>query len=303
MTAKQKGNSVDFGLMFANTGPYASAEGATTIAKAAEDAGFESLWTVEHVVVPAGYESTYPYSDTGRMPGRETTPIADPMIWLTWAAAQTTTLNVGTGILILPQRNPVVLAKACATLDVLSQGRLRLGVGVGWLEEEFDVIGVPFAGRGQRAEEYIAAMRALWDDEEASYQGDTVAFANAISRPAPMHGRVPIIVGGHSAKAAERAGRIGDGFFPGKGDNDRLRELITIMRHAAEDAGRDPDAIEITGGGAGAFAPDPIEAMGELAEMGVSRVAIPPLSFRLDEVTERLAAFGQGVIAKVNAAA
>jgi probable F420-dependent oxidoreductase len=291
---------MDFGLMFANTGPFATAEGATTIARAAEDAGFESVWTVEHVVVPAGYASRYPYSDTGRMPGAESTPIADPIVWLTWAAAQTTTLNVGTGILILPQRNPVVLAKACATLDVLSQGRLRLGVGVGWLEEEFDVIGVPFAGRGRRAEEYVDAMRALWDDETASYTGETVSFTDAISRPAPVKGRVPIIVGGHSDAAARRAGRIGDGFFPGKGDNDRLRELITIMRHAAEDAGRDPEEIELTAGGAAAFAPDPVEALAELAEMGVSRVAIPPLSFRTDEVVERLAEFGDRVIAAVH---
>jgi probable F420-dependent oxidoreductase len=293
---------MDFGLMFANTGPFASPEGATTIARAAEDAGFESVWTVEHVVVPAGYESTYPYSDTGRMPGSEATPISDPIVWLTWAAAQTTTLNVGTGILILPQRNPVVLAKACATLDVLSQGRLRLGVGVGWLEEEFDVIGVPFKGRGRRAEEYVAAMRALWDDETATFAGDEVSFTNAISRPGPVNGRVPVIVGGHSDAAAERAGRIGDGFFPGKGDNDRLREVLTIMRHAAEDAGRDPDAIEVTAGGAAAFAPDPVEALAELAEMGVSRVAIPPLSFRPDEVADRLGEFGDRVIAAVNAA-
>lgn len=291
---------MDFGLMFANTGPFATAQGASTIARAAEDAGFESIWTVEHVVVPAGYESTYPYSRSGRMPGPETTPIADPIVWLTWAAAQTSTLRVGTGILILPQRNPVVLAKACATLDVLSEGRLLLGVGVGWLREEFEVLGVPFAGRGRRAEEYVAAMRALWDDEVASFSGAEVAFDDAISRPAPARGRVPVIVGGHSDAAAERAGRIGDGFFPGKGDNDRLRELFTIMRRAAEDAGRDPDAIELTVGGAAAFAPDPVEALGELAEMGVTRVAVPPLSFSAEDITERLAAFGDEVIAAVN---
>ena len=292
---------MDFGVMFANTGPFATAEGATTIARAAEEAGFESIWTVEHVVVPAGYESTYPYSRTGRMPGPETTPIADPLIWLTWAAAHTTTLHVGTGILILPQRNPVVLAKACATLDVLSGGRLRLGVGVGWLEEEFTVIGVPFEGRGRRAEEYVAAMRALWDDESASYAGAHVAFTDAISRPAPVHGRVPVIVGGHSDAAARRAGRIGDGFFPGKGDNARLAELFTIMRQAAEDAGRDPAAIECTVGGGAAFEPDPVAALAELAELGVSRVVIPPLAFDADEIGDRLAEFGERVIRPVNA--
>lgn len=292
---------MDFGLMFANTGPFATAQGATAIGRGAEAAGFESVWTVEHVVVPAGYESTYPYSSTGRMPGGENTPIADPIVWLTWVAAQTTTLNVATGILILPQRNPVVLAKALATLDVLTGGRLRLGVGVGWLEEEFAAIGVPFQGRGSRAEDYIGAMRALWDDEEASYSSDTVSFSKCISRPAPANGRVPIILGGHSKIAARRAGRIGDGFFPGKGDNDQLRELFTIVRQSAEDAGRDPDAIELTTGGAAAFAPDPVEALGELAEMGVTRVAIPPLSFDPAEVGDKLAEFGENVIAPVNA--
>lgn len=291
---------MDFGIMFANTGPFATADGATAIARGAETAGFESLWTVEHVVVPAGYQSTYPYSSSGRMPGGENTPIADPIVWLTWVAAQTTTLKVGTGILILPQRNPVVLAKELATLDVLSGGRLRLGVGVGWLEEEFDAIGVPFAGRGARAEDHIGAMRALWDDEQASYSSDTVSFSNCISRPAPLNGRVPIIIGGHTEVAARRAGRIGDGFFPGKGDNDRLRELFTIMRQAAEDAGRDPDAIELTAGGAAAFAPDPVTALGELAEMGVGRVVIPPLAFETDAIGEKLAEFGENVITAVN---
>lgn len=285
--------------MFANTGPFATPQGATAIAQAAERAGFESIWTVEHVVVPAGYESTYPYSDTGRMPGSETTPIADPLTWLTWVAAHTTTINVATGILILPQRNPVVLAKTCATIDVLSGGRLRLGVGVGWLEEEFNAIGVPFAGRGQRAEEYVGALRALWDDEIASYHGETVSFRNCISRPAPVNGRVPIIIGGHSEQAARRAGQIGDGFFPGKGDNDRLAELFTIMRQSAQDAGRDPESIELTVGGAAAFAPDPVDALGELAELGVSRVVIPPLSFDADAIGDALGQFGENVIAKV----
>ncbi len=290
---------MDFGLMFANTGPFATPHGATAIAQAAEQAGFESIWTVEHVVVPAGYESTYPYSDTGRMPGSEATPIADPLVWLTWVAAQTTTINVATGILILPQRNPVVLAKTCSTIDVLSGGRLRLGVGVGWLEEEFNAIGVPFTGRGKRAEEYVGALRALWDDEIASYHGETVDFTDCISRPAPVNGRVPIIIGGHSEQAARRAGQIGDGFFPGKGDNDRLAELIAIMRQSAEDVGRDPDAIELTVGGAAAFAPDPVEALGELVEMGVSRVVIPPLSFDPDAIGDALGQFGENVIAKV----
>lgn len=291
---------MDFGIMFANTGVFATPQGAKAIAQGAEAAGFESLWSVEHVVVPAGYESTYPYSPTGKMPGNESIGIADPLVWLSWLAAHTTTLRLGTGILILPQRNPLILAKQVATLDVLSNGRLRLGVGVGWLEEEFNALGVPFEKRGARAEEYIAAMRTLWDDEQASYSGEFVSFENCISRPRPANGRVPFIIGGHSERAARRAGEIGDGFFPGKGDNDELRRLFTIMRQSAEDAGRDPDSIELTAGGAAAFAPDPVEALGELAELGVSRVVIPPLRFDLGELGEALATFGHDVIQAVN---
>lgn len=291
---------MDFGIMFANAGVFATPEGAAAIAGAAESSGFESLWTVEHVIVPDGYESEYPYDRSGKMPGGETLAIPDPLVWLTWVAAKTTTINVGTGILILPQRNPLILAKACASLDVLSGGRLRLGVGVGWLKEEFDALGVPFAHRGRRAEEYIAAMRALWDEERADFEGEFVQFTKAISFPKPFSGRVPIIIGGHSDVSARRAGRIGDGFFPGKGDDDRLAELLTIMRDEAEKAGRDPDLIEVTAGGGAAFAPDPIEALGKLAEMGVSRVIIPPLSFDPAALPDKLAEFGETVISAVN---
>ena len=181
-----------FGIAFANTGPFATPDGATAIAHAAEEAGFESLWAVEHVVVPKEYASTYPYSRDGKMPGGSDFDIPDPLVWLTWVAAQTTTLRLGTGILILPQRNPVVLAKEAATLDVMSSGRLLLGVGIGWLEEEFDILGVPFADRARRTDEYVEAMRALWSQDLPTFSGDTVSFADAISRPRPVDRRVPV---------------------------------------------------------------------------------------------------------------
>src|SRR5437868_15530476 len=132
-----------FGVMFANVGPYVEPDMAAAFGRIAEEHGIESLWAVEHVVVPADYQSQYPYSPTGRMPGPEESPIPDPLIWLTYLAASTRTLKLGTGVLILPQRNPVVLAKELATLDVLSKGRTILGIGVGWLEEEFNCIGIP----------------------------------------------------------------------------------------------------------------------------------------------------------------
>ena len=292
---------MDFGIVFANTGPHATPSGARAIAQGAEAAGFESLWTVEHVIIPDGYESEYPYDPSGKIQGGDYTDIPDPLIWLSFVAGQTTSLKLGTGILILPQRNPVILAKECATLDKLSDGRLLLGIGVGWLEEEFDALGVPFADRGRRTDDYVHAMRQLWSEPLAAYHGEFADFDRAISQPKPVAGKVPVIIGGHTKIAARRAGRLGDGFFPGRGDNDTLRELISLMRATAEEHGRDPDAIEITGPGTAAFAPDPVDALGELAEMGVSRVVIPPLSFNPTKIGDKLADFGENVIAKVNA--
>jgi probable F420-dependent oxidoreductase len=275
-----------FGVIFANAGPAAAPEHAVGLAKAAEDAGFESLWTVEHVVVPAGYESQYPYSADGRMPGPEETPIPDPLIWLTYVAAVTTRIRLATGILILPQRNPVVLAKEVATLDALSGGRVTLGVGVGWLKEEFDIIGVPFEERGARTDDYVAALRALWEQPTADYKGRFASFEGAQVHPKPVQSQIPIVVGGHSEAAARRAGRIGDGFFPGRGDLETLGHLLEVMRKAAVDAGRDPDAIEVTAGGA-------IDADGikRYADLGVARMVVPPIGRDLESRQSFLAGF------------
>ena len=129
------------GIMFANAGPFGTAEGCAAIATHAEAAGFDALWTVEHVVFPEAYQSAYPYDDSGKMAMASDTPLTDPLVWLTWAAAHTTRLRLATGILILPERNPVVLAKELGTLDAMSGGRVDLGIGVGWLREEFDALG------------------------------------------------------------------------------------------------------------------------------------------------------------------
>ena len=127
-----------YGLAFVNTMQWTKGPGAIELARAADDAGFESLWTVEHVVYPDDYSSPYPYSPDGKMPAQASTPIPDPLIWLAFVASVTTSIRLATGILILPERNPVVLAKELATLDELSGGRVELGIGVGWLREEFD---------------------------------------------------------------------------------------------------------------------------------------------------------------------
>ncbi len=288
---------MDFGLAFANTGPFTEPEAASTFARAAEAAGFESLWTVEHVVVPEGYESTYPYDPSGKMPGGERSPIPDPLIWLAYLAARTERIKLATGILILPQRNPVVLAKELATLDRMSGGRMIAGIGVGWLEEEFDAIGVPFRDRGKRTDAYVEAMRALWSGEPATHRSEYADFANAILQPTPANGSVPIHVGGHTEAAARRAGRLGDGFFPGKGGHDEQAALFDVVRRTAEEHGRDPDAIELTSGGRGAIGGRALEEVEALAAMGVTRVILPAFLFWNDPETS-LGTYGDEVIAR-----
>jgi probable F420-dependent oxidoreductase len=284
---------MDFAIAFANTMTFAGRDGLVDLARAAEDTGFESLWTVEHVVVPEEYESQYPYARGGKMQGDSSFPVPDPLIWLAFVAAETTTLRLATGILILPERNPLVTAKAAATLDSLSGGRLELGIGVGWLEEEFDALGVPFERRGARTDDYIAAMRALWASDDASHDGEFASFSGMTSNPKPAQGSVPVHVGGHTRRAAQRAGELGDGFFPAKGD---LAELIDVVRQTAADHGRDPEAIEITAGSPGVLSPDdPLAAVQELADLGVDRVVVPAFIF-LGDTAETMADFSSRVI-------
>ncbi len=257
-----------FGLRYCNTGPYVDPTKAVELAQAGEEAGFESLWTIEHTVIPGGYASAYPYSEDGKIAGgNNTVPLPDPIVWMSFVASATSKIKLASGIIILPQHNPVVMAKQIGTLDHLSNGRILLGIGVGWLKEEFDALGVPFEARGRRTDEYVAAMRELWAAEAPTFDGEFVSFKDAYCRPPPVNGTVPIIVGGDSKFAARRAGRLGDGYFPARG---APTELFDLARQTAVEHGRDPDAIEFT-----AAMPDDLEELPRLAELGVQRVLVP----------------------------
>lgn len=285
-----------FGVAFANILGFSGPAGAVAMGQAAEAAGFDSIWTVEHVLVPAGYQSTYPYDPSGKMPAPTEMDLPDPLIWLTWVAAHTSTLKLGTGILIVPQRHPAITAKEVATLDQLSGGRVILGVGAGWMEEEFNALNVPFADRGKRLDSYLHAMRALWLGGETDIDDDYLTFERAVSRPRPEAGSVPIHIGGHTEVAARRAGRIGDGFFPGKGD---LPRLLQVMRQAAEEAGRDPELIEVTATGETALGENALEEVARLEALGVHRLALPPLAFDAAGIGDALGAYGERVISQL----
>jgi len=271
------------GLAFANSGLATRPEGAVEVVQHAERVGFDSVWAVEHVVVPGDYGSKYPYSPSGRMAGNDDVEIPDPLVWLAWVGAHTEKILLATGMLILPQRNPVVTAKEGATLDGYTGGRVRLGIGVGWLREEFDALGVPFEERGARADEYIEVMRALWQQPKPSFKGRFFNFDDARMFPKPHNGTVPVVVGGHSKAAARRAGRLGDGFFPAPPTLDEAQDLVQLMRATAEQAGRDPGAIEVT------FGTRPTsEALERLAAMGVARVTIGAFGPDIDTIKGKL---------------
>jgi probable F420-dependent oxidoreductase len=283
-----------FGLAFASS---VGVDGNTSIdlCRRAEAVGFESVWGGEHVIMPTTIESRYPYTRDGRVPAQPETYIPDPLIWLAYVAAAAPTLRLGTCILIVPQRNPLVLAKELASLDHLSGGRVELGLGVGWLREEFDALGVPWDHRGARNDEYVEAMRALWAGPHAEYHGEFVDFPPVTCSPRPVQQSIPILVGGDTPAALRRAVRIADGYFPGEGDIGRLRQLIADLRAAAEQHGRDPDSIEINAM-YGSLAGDIAGRVQELADAGVGRVMVPAFGFAGPEGLDRFEAFGRTAV-------
>jgi probable F420-dependent oxidoreductase len=249
-------------------------------ARHADEVGFESLLAVEHVAVPVGYESRYPYSDTGRMPLPEDCELPDPLDLLAWLAAQTTRLRLGTGILVLPEHHPVQLAKRCATIDRLSGGRLFLGVGVGWMREELEAVGIDPDERGTRTDDGIDALRALWREDEVSFEGRHFSFGPLRSHPKPVQATIPILVGGHSRAAARRAGERGDGFFPLGLSGEALDARWREVQDFAEAAGRDPADVTLTMGG---LLGDEAAITGAV-ERGAERVVLSTRSDDLDEL-------------------
>lgn len=238
---------MEIGVHLPHVGPMANREGLIGYAQAAEEYGFDSLWVSDHVIVPRNLTSRYPYRADGEFPVGPDVPMLDPIAALLFAAGVTQRAMLGTTVLVLPMRNPIITAKMLASLDVLSGGRLILGVGAGWMREEFDLLGMPFERRGARTDDYIQLFKALWTEENPSFHGklieiEDVGFApKPIQRPHP-----PIWVGGHSKPALRRAGRLGDAWHAAFVGPDQLREEYQEVRRYAEEAGRDPDSVALT---------------------------------------------------------
>jgi len=244
-----------------------------------ERCGFESIVVVEHTVLATRYDSVYPYDRSGRVGLTADCPIPDPLDLLAFLAGHTSTIGLATGVLVLPNHHPVVLAKRAATVDALCGGRLRLCVGVGWLKEEVEACGADFARRGRRADEQLAILRALWADQPqgASHHGEFFDFDNVMCYPKPAVGEcLPIHIGGHSRAAARRAGRLADGFQPLGVAGADLASLLALMRDEASSAGRDPAALEVSLGHA--VTKIDAERAAGLVDQGADRIVLsmPP---------------------------
>jgi probable F420-dependent oxidoreductase len=240
------------------------------VASAADDAGFATLWAGEHVVMVDRSASRYPYSDDGVIAVPAQADWLDPVVALSFAAAASSRIRLATGVLLLPEHNPVVTAKQVASLDKLSGGRLTLGVGVGWSREEFEALGVPFERRGARTAEYVAAMRTLWRDDIASFDGEFVGFNSIRVNPKPRH-RIPVVVGGNSDAALRRVAAWGDGWYGFNLDGvAAVGDCVGRLGRLCAESGRDRAELVLSV----ALAKPLIDDVGVLADLGVDELVL-----------------------------
>jgi probable F420-dependent oxidoreductase len=234
------------GYFSVGVGPSTNPQWLRTVATNAERLGFATIWAPEHVVLVEEYTSRYPYT-SGEFPGPANAPIADPFPTLAYVAACTSTIRLATGICIVPEHNPVVLAKTIATVDRLSGGRFILGVGIGWLAEEFQALGIPFERRAQRTRDYIDAMRKLWTEERTTHRGEFVNFTNVFSNPKPVNARgVPVWFGGESAPALRRVAEYGDGWLGFKLSPEGAAAKIRRIEELLKSYGRKRSDVYLT---------------------------------------------------------
>lgn len=245
--------AVRCGCTLPTSGDYAEPAALRALAQAAEELGFDSIWVSDHVVIPARIESPYPYSPDGVFRLGPRAPYLEPLTALTYLAGCTRTVRLGTHVLILPYRHPIVTAKMLATLDVLSGGRLELGIGVGWMAEEFAALAAPaFARRGAVTDEQVRVFKALWTEDLPAFAGEFYRFEPLGAAPKPVQRpHPPIWVGGHSRAAIRRAARLGDGWLPigarppAALPPAELAAGLADLREEAARAGRDPAQIEV----------------------------------------------------------
>ena len=320
---KEGRRKMKYGFTIHGTGPLSKPEYLVALVKRGEELGYHSALLGDHIVVPNSVASHSPYSPDGSMPGLDKGDSLEQLTVLAFLAGQTQEIRLVTGVMVLPYRNPLVAAKVLATLDVLSHGRLTVGIGSGWMEEEFEALGCPpFSDRGAVTDEYIRMFKELWTSENPSYQGKYFQFSSVKFLPKPVQKpHPPIWVGGESPAALRRAATLGNGWYP-LGSNNRfpfatpqdLADAIKRLSDLAQRAGRDLSEIEIIflstphylieDGGKGGhreripLTGSPEEIASDIRtyeKMGVSQLNIDVLSDTLDGALEQMESFATQV--------
>lgn len=270
---------MEIGVHVPQVGPLASRENVAAFAKAADESGFDGVWVFDHVVLQKEQQSKYPYSSDGSLGFPPTMDFLEPLSLCAYLAGITSRAKIGTSVLVLPMRQPVLHAKIMATIDHLAGGRFILGAGVGWWKQEFEVLGVPFDRRGKRMDECLQLVRALWTDEFVDFRGEFYECVDWACNPKPARsGGIPIWLGGESRKQLERVGKYADGWHATAKSLPTLKDDFEVAQEAASKAGRDPASIVLTIEGAGTLAPDNLdktaERLGRLKVMGVHHAIV-----------------------------
>ena len=292
---------MQYGAFLPHIGPLAHGDVLThirTTAQNAEAMGFDSVWTGDHIVTPLHIASPYPYSPTGSFPMAPHLPILEPLTVLSFVAACTTKIRLGTAVLVVPHRHAVVTAKTVATLDVLSRGRVILGVGVGWMAEEFKVLNAPFAERGPLSDEGVAVMKELWTNENPSFQGRYYNFSDLRCEPRPVQKpHPPIWLGGHTGPALRRIVEYGDGWAAVVFSPQEFAERLDKLRERAAKAGRDLSKITLCVSPRGKRPEAIVEDIPRYQELGATYLYLAFFNFarNYEEMSQMMERFARDV--------
>jgi probable F420-dependent oxidoreductase len=276
---------VDFDLWMPTANPMTTPDLLEAVGRESEARGISTLWVGEHVVLFTEYASAYPYAADGKVPAPSGSGLLEPMVTLSYLAACTSTVRLGTAMLLLPQRNPVYTAKEVSSLDWLSGGRVDLGIGVGWLKEEFDALNVPWPRRGARTDEYIEVLRTLWCDDPSSFTGETYTLPECEMFPKPIQQpHPPIHIGGETDAALRRVARVGQGWHTFNRSPGELAEGLARLDPLLEQAGRTRADLRITV--CPYFNQLTPELVTQYAEAGADAVAALFFCFSADDVQQ-----------------
>jgi probable F420-dependent oxidoreductase len=287
---------MEVGLHVPQVGPHANVTNITAFAKSADAAGFDGLWVFDHVVLQKEQQSKYPYSPDGSLGFPPTLDFLEPLTLLTYLAGVTKSARLGTSVLVLPMRQPVLHAKIMATIDALSGGRFVLGAGVGWWQQEFEVLSVSWERRGKRMDECLQLVRSLWTDEWVNFSGEFYEAKDWTCNPKPVQdGGIPIWLGGESRGQLRRIGKYADGWLATPKALPTLRDDFAVAREAAEQAGRDPSKLALCMEGAGVLDADHQERTAEnlarLKDMGVRHAIVGVHPFLMGEAQPIIESF------------